>query len=159
MKPQYAMDLNESDTNLILTACNKIKSATSELVPCNPILVYFMPYVDHPKYPLNISDIISTNNWKSPIKIVVYKKQNTFVSDQQIKENINKIIVDYFAMTNQKLGSVINIGEVTKKILDLNYIESIETKYIPSDNSGDIVTINGLSFAAYTPSIIARSRF
>ena len=76
-----------------------------------------------------------------------------------MEENINKIIVDYFAMTNQKLGSTINISEITKKILDLNYIESIETKYIPKDNSSDIVTINSLSFASYTPAIITRSRF
>ena len=62
MKPQYDFDLNESDTNLILTACNKIKSATSELVPCNPVVVYFMPYIEHSKYPLDISEIISTNN-------------------------------------------------------------------------------------------------
>lgn len=106
-KPQYNSDVNDSDISIITTDCKQRASATAEIVPCNAIHTYFLPYYSLNKN-FNLSEIIS-EAWTPPVRIFLYKIPNTFVSNNQIKESVNKIFIDYFTLTNQKLGSMINL--------------------------------------------------
>lgn len=62
-------------------------------------------------------------------------------------------------MDNQKIGNVINITEIYKQILALGYVESIQTKYIPAENPNDVWSVEGLSFACYTNTLINGADF
>jgi hypothetical protein len=154
IKPTYSGNVTDSDLNDITVACNNRKCVTSEIVPCSVFETYFMPYIRHPDYTINISNMLMTADWTPPIKIMIVKQQYAMISNEQLKEKINNIFIDYFAMENQKLGNVINISEIYQKILDTGYVEKVKTRYVPVDDPNNIYEINGLSMACYTPTLI-----
>lgn len=154
MKPTYEGQITDSDLNIIVDDCNKIKSATSELVPCSAIETYFIPYVEHPEYPLKILETQLDADWNPPIKIILNKKTNTYINNEQLKEMVNNIFIDYFSLENQKLGNMVNISEIYKKIIETGYVESVQTENIPEENPNNVWVEDGLSFACYTPLII-----
>jgi hypothetical protein len=82
--PTHEGDISDSEINEILFSCNKIKSATSELVPCNAIETYFIPFIKHPDYDINVNSIITNLN-ALPIKIVLSKKTNSYINNEQLK--------------------------------------------------------------------------
>lgn len=159
VKSTHAGTVSDSDLNIIVDTCNKIKTATSELVPCNAFETYFIPYVEHPDYKLDLTETQLTADWVPPVKIIITKRPNTYISNQQLKEQVNKIIVDYFDLKNQKLGNIINIGDIYKQIIETGYVEQIQTKYIPENDPNNEFIIDGLSFASYTPLIINGADF
>lgn len=144
---------------MITDDCNRIKSATAELVPCNAVETYFIPFVDHPTYKFNINETQLTADWKPPVKIVIEKKPNTYVNNEQIKEQINKVIIDYFSLNEQKLGNIINISELYKQLIELGYIESLKTVNIPVDDPYNTFSIEGLSFACFSPTPVGGKDF
>ena len=154
IKPTYSGNVTDSDLNDITVACNNRKCVTSEIVPCSVFETYFMPYIRHPDYTINISNMLMTADWTPPIKIMIVKQQYAMISNEQLKEKINNIFIDYFSMENQKLGNVINISEIYQKILDTGYVEKVKTRYVPVDDPNNIYEINGLSMACYTPTLI-----
>lgn len=152
--------LTENDFNLIINSCNRKKTLTSEIIPLNAINVNFIPYVKDPqKNLLDITTLLKSdmNNW--PIRIVIIKTPNTYVNNEQIIFNVNKVIVDYFKLENQKLGNIINLNDIYSRIMELGYIQDIKTRYIDPEDSNNIYTINGLSFAYYTETILESSDF
>lgn len=151
LKSSYSGNVSDSDLSMITDDCNRIKSATVELVPCNAIETYFIPFVDHPTYKFDINETKLTADWKPPVKIVIEKKPNTYVNNEQIKEQINKIIIDYFSLNVQTLGNIINISELYKQLINLGYIESIKTVNIPEDDPYNTYSVDGLSFACFSP--------
>lgn len=138
MKPLYEGELTESDKNIIIDNCNQIKTATVEIVPCTIIETTFIPFVNHPDYPISSDTINLLNNGTPPIELIITKKPTSFISSLQLKESINKIFIDYFSMDNQKIGNTINITEIYKQIIALGYVESIQTKYIPAEDPNNV---------------------
>jgi len=154
IKPTYDGQVSDSDLNLIVDDCNKIKSATAELVPCSAIETYFIPYVEHPNYSINLTEMNLTADWNPPIKIILTKKSNAFINNEQLKILINNIFINYFSLENQKLGNIVNISEIHKQIIETGYIEAVQTKYIPENDPNDVWIEDGLSFACYSPTIV-----
>lgn len=154
MKSTKNENITDVELNKIVNDCNRIKSATAEIVPLNTVNTYFIPYVDHPDYPFDIMETQLTNGWKPPIRLRVKKKANTFINNEQIKLQINKLITEYFSLKNQKLGSVIDISNLYKQILDLGCVESIQTVHKPERDSNNEFVTDGLSFACFSPTPI-----
>lgn len=153
MKSNTKGDLTIDDMNVILANCNKIKTATVELVPCNAIIKYFIPFVDNINYPINIDNVI-LSEWKPNIKIRIHKKPGTYFTNTQIIEDVNNIILEYFDVKNQTMGKNINIDEIYSKIMKLDYIESIKTVNIPINDVNRQYSVDGLSFASFSVKII-----
>lgn len=159
MKSTHTGNMSESDLSMITDDCNRIKSATVELVPCNAIETYFIPFVDHPEYKFNINETQLTADWKPPVNIVIEKKPNTYINNEQIKEQINNLIINYFSLENQLLGNIINISELYKQIINLGYIESIKTVNTPEEDPYNTYWVDGLSFACFSPTPVSGKDF
>lgn len=158
MKSNTRTNLTQNDMNSIIKKCANIKSATVEVVPCNAIVKYFTPFVQHKDYPLTYSDILF-ENWNPNIRIRVTKKPGTYFSNVQIIEDVTTKILDYFSIANQEMGKTVNIDQLYADIMKLGYIESIKTVNIPSDNPNNEYWINGLSFACFSLDIINGADF
>lgn len=158
VKSRNKTDLSNTDMNYMISKYNKIKTATTEIVPCNAIIKYYMPYVDHIDYPADITEI-DLGDWNPNIKIRITKKADTYFTNAQIKSEINKIITDYFKIENQKLGNTIKIDEIYHKIMNLGYIESVKTVNIPKLDQNNEYIIDGLSFACFSVKLIQGADF
>ena len=103
--------------NTIINDCNNKKCATAQLIPCMAISTKFIPYILHPRYENTNEDILTyvLNN----IKIRIVKKQNVFINNEQIREQINTIILQYFSNIGSILGATIDFNLLQKKIMQL----------------------------------------
>lgn len=158
MKSKNKSDLTNDDMYNMISNCNAIKSATVQLIPCNAIIKYFTPFVNHIKYPFSIQET-SLADFNPNIKIRIKKKPDTYFNNEQIKSDVSEIIENYFKIQNQTLGAVININELYKKIISLDYIESIQTVNIPEQDKDDEYIIDGLSFASFSVKILQGKDF
>lgn len=152
--PNNGNSLSMSDKTNIINDCNKIKSMTSELVPCDVLRTYFVPFVKHPDLPLGLENL--SYNWTSPCKIIIVKKKNNLITESQLKTQINTIFVEYFSLKNQKLGNTINIDELEQKLYALPSVEAIKTRYVPAERNLDYpyFETNGISMASFTQQLV-----
>jgi hypothetical protein len=160
LKPIKNRTLLDSDKKIIVKKCDQRKSLTANLVPCNAIETYFMPYMkpsNDKAYEINNHTIDS--HFTPPVKILV-KKGKTYLSDEKIKNNIVTIITNYFDEKNE-LGATINLSELYQKIMSLGYIDSVKTIYYDTDEvkMEDVSYCEGLSFAKFTTPIINNGDF
>lgn len=158
MKSQTRNTLTNDDFNSIIAKCNNIKTATVEVVPCNAIVKYFTPFVQHRDYPVDYSDI-SFATWSPNIQIRVTKKPGTYFSNTQIIEDVTNKILNYFSIANQTMGNTINIDGLYNEIMQLKYIESIKTVNIPSEDPTNEYWVEGLSFASFSLDVIQGADF
>ena len=157
LKPIKNRTLLDSDKNIIVKKCNDRKVLTSNLVPCNAIETYFIPFVKPIGDEIfNITDETIDSHFTPPVRILV-KKGKTYLSDEKIKNNIVSIITNYFNKKNE-LGATINLSELYQQIMSLGYIDSLKTIYYNENlnnvKNENIAYCEGLSFAKFTPTII-----
>ena len=158
MVPTHNGNLSDSEINEILFDCNKIKSATTQLVPCNAVETYFVPFINHPNYTPDIISIAS-NFSNLPIKLIISKRTSSYINNEQLKVEINKIFIDYFKRSNQKLGSLIDLSVLERAIYETGHVENIYIKHISQEDKNDVWMQQGLSFACYTPNLISAKDF
>ncbi len=160
MKSASDSDISDSNLNIIVTDCSRLKCATSEIIPCQAILTKFIPFVNHTnsnyKFILGES---SLNDYIEQIKIRITKNQTALITNEQLQEKVSNIIVNYFNSANQSFGSIINLNDLTNEILNLGYIRNIRTVCVPANDKNNVEYVNGLSFAAFTPNIIDMKDF
>lgn len=155
-------EISQLNMQKIINGCNPYKSLTSELTPLQAIDTYLVPFIQHntEEYKLNIDNILQDiDAYLNQIKIIIYKNSSSIISNDQLKEKINNIILNYFNINNQKFGSVINLADITNEIYNLGYIKSIRTVNIPEEDKNNINYVVGLSFAAFTPKFIEGKDF
>ena len=159
LKPLSNRNILDSDKKIIVKKCDKIKTLTANLVPCSAIETYFIPYIDPLEISgekFNINDETIDSSFQPPVRIII-KKGKTYLSDEKIKNNVAKIIVDYFN-ENDKLGATINLSKLYQSVMSLGYIDSIKTVYYNNKNNyirdEMIAYCNGFSFAKFTKPII-----
>lgn len=116
---RFANNISNSQMvyNTIINDCNNKKCATAQLIPCMAISTKFIPYILHPRYENTNEDIFTyvLNN----IKIRIVKKQNVFINNEQIREQVNTIILQYFSNIGSILGTTIDFNLLQKKIMQL----------------------------------------
>jgi len=88
--------------NKIVNKCNAFKSLTSELVPLTAVDTYFVPFVQHTNsdYAYKVdSNLTNLDEYiTNRIKIIIYKNTVSLISNEQLREKINNIIIDYFSV-------------------------------------------------------------
>ena len=151
MKSNYGSSLASADVTKIVSECDKIKNVTCNLIPCNPIKGYIIPYVEDKRATFDISEEELSPSWQSPCTIQI-KKKETYISNEQIISEVSHLIKNYFKKANETLGFMINLSELQQQIYDLGYIDTIRT--INKINDSNQAWVSGLSFAYFTPSIV-----
>lgn len=154
MKPE---GLTDADRKHIINVCEKLKPLTANIIPCEGIHCYFMPYVES-----STKNVDKSNIFNDPLSIeshIIIKKKNTYFSDAKIKSTIIDIITKYFN-ENDAFGAKINLADLQQKIYALGYVDSIQTVSI-HDVKNNYYTnyVNGLSFAKFTSDIIEMRDF
>lgn len=152
-----ANKLLDSDKRIIVKECENRKSLTTNIIPCEGVKVYFVPYMKNfESNKIQVDSSILSKSYLPPVNILV-EKERTHISDERIKLNIVNIIINYFK-EHSKFGDTINFSEIYQRIMALGYINSVKT--VLSDNSKNVISsINGLSFAAFTPELITFKDF
>ena len=148
----------ESDREAVVKACESRKSITTDVIPCEGVKTYFMPFVQSDNF-TEMSEIF-TKAFSVPAKIII-KTLPTYLSKSSIRKDVASIITSYFN-ENATFGSTINFLTIQQKIFALGYVESIKTvSTIPDDIQNGYYSkyVDGLSFAAFTPDLIMMQDF
>ena len=155
IKPNnISMTLLDSDKKLVVKRLGSLKTVTSNIVPCEGIKKFFVPYVKPALVNgssiadslINEADIEKYNKTK-----IVIVKNRTFLSDSTIKKNVVEVIIKYFN-EHGKLGDTINISDMVKEIKALGYVDRVITRNENHD-------VNGLSFATFTKNLMNYADF
>lgn len=144
----------DSLKDYILENLYKVKMITQEVVLLNPINVQFAitaaPYDVVYKY-LSEENEFDTEG-DSYIEITL--DDNTIYATTILQNEIEKIIIDFFSVQNNKLGSNIEYQNLLNKIYSISGIQRIRTIYNPKTSSQNIIIRDGLSFASWSGSYI-----
>lgn len=138
--------------NLIDEELLNIKSLTQEPVYMSPLNLNFSfcaADVDTAvKYILD--DAIFDVNHESYLEVTL--DDNTLYSNNDIKTEVEDIILKFFDEKNFTLGQTINFSDLANQILNLHSVTRIRTVY--RNDEGESRIINGLSFATWTTDVI-----
>ena len=77
-------------------------------------------------------------------KLLIYKSQNAKVSNTGIINNVISVIKNYFSKSNNKLGQMIDINQLSTDIINLDGVDSIKT-YRSDTNT----YVDGISFLVW----------
>lgn len=78
---------------------------------------------------------------------------NTLYANNDIRQQVKNIVIDFFDEDNFELGQTIDFSLLANKILNISAVNRIRTVY-RNKSTGASRIINGISFATWTPSII-----
>ena len=133
-------DLLPAQKELIMSAVNQIKIATTEISFIDPIYkaVTFGVRTNLTE-PLNIGEDFFGS-------LIINKQTNSRRTDQAISNDVANIFKSYFNKQNLKLGQVLDLRDLTQQILNVDGVESFITS---NENSGEFV--QGLSFFVWNP--------
>jgi hypothetical protein len=133
-------DLLPAQKELIMSAINQIKIATTEISFIDPIYkaVTFGVRTNLTE-PLNIGEDFFGS-------LIISKQTNSRRTDQAISNDVANIFKSYFNKQNLKLGQVLDLRELTQQILNVDGVESFITS---NESSGEFV--QGLSFFVWNP--------
>ncbi len=135
--------LNVGLKNKIKNALDPIKIITSQIVFQDP--VFFSVGLG-----VSTSEEITNKNLYPEIinetKLRVKKNNQSFISDNLIREGIVNLFFNYFE--DRKLGKKIDLEFLNSNILKINGVESFSCE---RNINGQIVKIDGLSLLVYNP--------
>jgi len=78
---------------------------------------------------------------------------NTLYSNNDIRQQVKNIVLDYFNEDNFTLGQTIDFSSLANRILNISSVNRIRTVY-RNKMTGASRIINGISFATWTPTLI-----
>ena len=132
--------LAPSQKELIRTGVEKYKMITDEPTFQDPVYMAVGLGVRLPGESV-------TDRIKDVSRLVIERTPTAKKNADELKQQAYGIITDYFSHTNSKLGQVINLGEITAA---LNNLDGVKDVYMTrSDNSS--VRIAGLSLLLWNP--------
>jgi hypothetical protein len=142
-----------SAKTMIIQDCDRIKCLTSELIPMDPLLTYFTPYI---RGTYDYSDFDADNE----NKIVITRDKNSFVTVERIKQNVVNAIQTFFSIEENKLGQIIQVDNLYNTLSTIDGVKSVRTKYLAD---GDVETnalyYDGLSFGLWTIELLKGADF
>lgn len=147
--PKYGSILNEetpiglpiSQKQAIVESFNDIKLINQNVVVCDPIYNAFdigLPFPDE----------TNTDLVRAETKLKIYRDPAYNTSKELIKSNVFDIIQKFFDISNNKLGSILNLAQLSQDILSIPGIQKIETHRYSKDNEFFVSKIN---FVVWNP--------
>lgn len=140
-------------TDIIDEELLNIKTLTQEAVYLKPLDLNFsfcaadidtaVKYV--------VDDNTFDKNHESYLEVTL--DDNTLYSNNDIKTDVEKIVLDFFDEKNFTLGQTINFSDLANQILNLHSVIRLRTVY-RNEQTGESRIINGISFATWTSDVI-----
>lgn len=147
--PKYGAILNEetpltlpiSQKQAIAESFSDTKLINQNIVVCDPIYNAFdigLPFPDETN-----SELV-----RNETKLKIYRDPAYNTSKELIKSNVFDIIQKFFDITNNKLGSTLNLAQLSQDILSIPSIQKIETHRNSKNNQFFVSKIN---FVVWNP--------
>lgn len=147
--PKYGSILNEetplglpiSQKQAIVESFNDVKLINQNVVVCDPIYNAFdigLPFPDE----------TNTELVRSETKLKIYRDPAYNTSKELIKSNVFSIIEKFFDISNNKLGSVLNLSQLSQDILTIPGIQKIETF---RNNKNNEFFVSRINFVVWNP--------
>ena len=129
--------------------CDKLKPATAEVIPMDPFMTTFSPYM------AGTYDIFNWDvNNENTIQLV--RDRNTLITVERIQQRAIGIIQDFFSTSNCKIGMTINIHELYTQLTAIDGVYKVRTAYLKNgDAPGNTIYFEGLNFAMWTGHIMS----
>ena len=143
--------------------CDMRKPLTSELVPVDPFLVTFTPYLDgrsldkkDDHYPYNTTNFDALNE----NKILVIRDKNSMITLERIQQRVVSAIQTFFSLESCNLGMQLKINDLYNQLCGIDGVLTVKMKYLKSGaDPGTTTYFNGLSFANWTNYLIDGADF
>lgn len=126
--PNY---LNFAQKQVIINACNDKKDITHNVVCVDPIYKAF-------DIGLRLSGEDNCIDFRDSTALVIKKFANSNISDYKIIDRVVKVVTDYF--DNIELGQVINLGDLSNNIKNLDGVKDVLTRR--TDTNYEVPKIN-----------------
>jgi hypothetical protein len=133
--------LNAAQKELILNTLQNYKTLTAEIIVTDPVYVG----VD---FGIKRTGEILTPDITSQCKLVITKNVLSQIDNQSIKNNAFNIIKSFFDSTNNSLGILFNINDLTTQIFN---IKGVQDFYIQRTDENGTFTVPGLNFLVWNP--------
>lgn len=134
--------LNTAQKQLIINDLNPVKLTTAEIVVNDPVYMA----VD---LGVRIANEVLTPDSAIGATLELERSVTSKANPQTLIDQVSNIFKTYFATTNDNLGKLISISELTNKILSIPGINNIRTKRVGLD--GNLYTTPGISLLVYNP--------
>jgi hypothetical protein len=134
--------LNTAQKQLIVNDLANVKLTTSEIVINDPVFVS----VD---LGVRIADEILTENNTVGAFLEIERTVTAKANPQSLIDQVSNIFKTYFSTTNDNLGKLVSISDLTNQILAIQGINNIRTKRYGAD--GNLYVTPGLSLLIYNP--------
>jgi hypothetical protein len=129
------VSLSVAQKQLIINELNKVKSATHEVVPLDPIYKAF-------SFGLPLLNETISLDIKNETFLVIKRSELSKQSKQKIKNDVVTAIQNYFNITNTQLGQVVDITALSNTILSIEGVRSISTRRVTPTTSLELPSIS-----------------
>jgi hypothetical protein len=148
MKGYEASPVTPTNKQAILQDCNRLKPVTAEVVPMDPFIVTFAPYLDGSYDPIDWD-----TGYENTIQLV--RDRNTMITAERIKQKAVSTVQDFFSLQNCRIGMTVNIDDLYAKLSSIDGVAAVRTAYLKTgEASGRTRYFSGLSFACWTNHIM-----
>lgn len=130
-----------------------IKTLTQEPVYMNPLDLNFSFCAADVDTAIGyiLNDTIFDRNYESYLEVTL--DDNTLYSNNDIKTEVEGIVLNFFNENNFTLGQTVNFADLANQIINLHSVIRLRTVY-KNEQTGESRIINGISFATWTSNII-----
>jgi len=136
--------LSVAQKQLVVNEMNKVKSATHEVVPLDPVYKAFsfgLPLV---------GETVSTSI-KDETRLVILRSRLSKQSTEKIKNDVTAAIQSYFSVENCELGQVVNITELSNSILSIEGVSGIYTRRVTDTVTNQLPSISLVYWNPFYP--------
>jgi hypothetical protein len=128
--------VTDAQKQFIENYVDPIKLTSSEVIYSDPMYMAFNLGISLPVETLN-KDIYQQT------KLIIVKKFDSRINDDEIKSVITKIFQDYFDPNNVLLGQTVNLTDLNNSVQNIDGVKSFYTRRIAED--GRILETDGIS--------------
>lgn len=129
------VSLSVAQKQLVVNELNKIKSATHEVVPLDPVYKAFSFGLPLPGETISL-DI------KDETFLVIKRSELSKQSRQKIKNDVVTAIQNYFSVNNSQLGQIVDNTALSNTILSIEGVSSISTRRVTDTTTLELPSIS-----------------
>lgn len=129
------VSLSVAQKQLVINELNKIKSATHEVVPLDPVYKAFSFGLPLPGETISL-DI------KDETFLVIKRSELSKQSRQKIKNDVVTAIQNYFSVANSQLGQIVDNTALSNTILSIEGVSSISTRRVTDTTTLELPSIS-----------------
>lgn len=129
--------LSVAQKQLVVNELNKVKSATHEVVPLDPVYKAF-------SFGLTLPGETISLDIKDETFLVIKRSELSKQSRQKIKNDVVTAIQNYFSVNNSQLGQIVDITSLSNTILSIEGVSSIATRRVTDTTSLELPSISML---------------